>query len=160
MYIYNTMDLKKSQEILKILDDIDKLIEYSNNGRVELYDTKYRLILSAKDETELDELVKTEVKPPKTDKIVYQVNYLIKKNIKNKNPFQLAMDRCIIKPDLDFVGDKGFSGKVITWSYDELIEYGFKRSYLLKIIRAVDGRKISLNPLSTENITTIMNLKK
>ena len=149
-----------TQEHIKILDDIDKLIEYSNNGRVELYDTKKRLILSAKTETEINELVKTEVKAPKTDKIVYLVHYLIKKNMKNKNPFQLAMDRCIIQPDLNLVGDKGFSGKVITWSYDELIKYGFKRSYLLKIIRAVDGRKISLNPLSTENITTIMNLKK
>jgi hypothetical protein len=156
--------MERTQEHIKILDDIDKLIEYSNSGRVELYDTKYRLILSAKNETELDELVKTEVKPPKTYKKVYLFNYLIKKNIKNKNPFQLGLDIVYITPDLNVsIRDENkelSDGKVITWSYDELIKYGFKRSYLLKIIRAIDGRKISLSPLSTENITTIMNLKK
>ena len=54
---------------------------------------------------------------------------------------------------------KAKHGKVIHWTTEEVLEFKFKRSYLSKIIKAIQTRKISLNPLSTESITNILNLK-
>ena len=53
---------------------------------------------------------------------------------------------------------KDDKGKVSTFSNEELLKYGFKRSYLNKIFDAIKKRKISLNPLSTESISTILEL--
>ena len=148
-----------STELSKILYDIDKLIDFSNTGRVEIYNLKKELIATGKSESETEDFLKENVKPPRTNKKLISVSYLIKRNTKNENPFQVAVDFFTITPKLEIIQEKEDKGKIITFSNEELLKYKFKRSYLSKIIKAIQKRKISLSPLSTESITNILNLK-
>ncbi len=145
-------------DVLKILEKIKKDIDYTDNGLVELYRND-KVILKAESESELDDLVYNKIDNPNKNKKVIIVKYLIKKNIKNKNPFQISVDICTVTSNLKIIQEKDDKGKVITFSNEELIKYGFKKSYLKKIFDAIKKRKISLNPLSTESITTILELK-
>ena len=146
-----------NNDVIKILEKIKNDIDYTDHGRVELYRNS-KLILKAESESELDDLVYDKIDNPNKNKKVIIVNYLIKKNNKNKNPFQLSVDICTITPTLKIIQGKDDDGKVITFSNEELIKYGFKKSYLKKIFDAIKKGKISLNPLSTESITTILEL--
>ena len=146
-----------NNDVIKILEKIKNDIDYTDNGRVELY-RNGKLILKAENESELDDLVNDKIENPNKNKKVIIVNYLLKKNTKNKNPFQLSVIFCKITPNLKVILEKDDKGKVITFSNEELIKYGFKKSYLKKIFDAIKNRKISLNPLSTESITTILEL--
>ena len=150
-----------SPEIQKKLKEIMDLVDYENDGRVEIYNLKKELIATGKTIIEVEDYLKENVKPPKTNKQLIYVDYNIKRKwSKNHNkPFSVAVDIVTITPKLEIIQTKEDKGKVIHWTTEELLKYGFKRSYLSKIIKAIQTRKISLNPLSTESITNILNLK-
>jgi hypothetical protein len=149
-----------SPEIQKKLKEIMDLVDYDNDGRVEIYNLKKELIATGKSNSEIEDYLKENVKPPKTNKQLIYVDYLIKRKwSKNHNkPFSVAVDFVTITPKLEIIQTKEDRGKVIHWTTEDLLKYGFKRSYLSKIIKAIQQRKISLNPLSTESISTILNL--
>ena len=149
-----------SPEIQKKLKEIMDLVDYENDGRVEIYNLKKELIATGKSNSEIEDYLKENVKPPKTNKQLIYVDYLIKRKwSKNHNkPFSVAVDFVTITPKLEIIQTKEDRGKVIHWTTEDLLKYGFKRSYLSKIIKAIQQRKISLNPLSTESISTILNL--
>jgi len=147
-----------SRELNSILYDIDRLIDFSNSGRVEIYNLKKELIATGKSEEEVEDYLKENVRPPKTTKEIIMVNYNLKKRWSkdNNKPFLISVMILTLNPDLEI---KPKHGKVIHWTEEEVLKYKFKRSYLSKIIKAIQTRKISLSPLSTESITNILNLK-
>jgi hypothetical protein len=149
-----------SPEIQKKLKEIMDLVDYENDGRVEIYNLKKELIATGKTISEVEDYLKENVKPPKTNKQVIYVKYGIKRKWSkhNNKPFLVSVDFITITPKLEIIQTKEDKGKVIHWTTEDLLKYGFKRSYLSKIIKAIQQRKISLNPLSTESISTILNL--
>ena len=150
------MNVEVSRELSSILYNIDRLINYSDDGRVEIYNLKKELIATGKSQEEVKDYLKENVRPPKTTKEVIMVSYNLKKRWSNNKPFLVSVIILKISPDLEI---KAKHGKVIHWTTEEVLEFKFKRSYLSKIIKAIQTRKISLNPLSTESITNILNLK-
>jgi 5-hydroxyisourate hydrolase-like protein (transthyretin family) len=149
-----------SPEIQKKLKEIMDLVDYENDGRVEIYNLKKELIATGKSKSEIEDYLEENVKPPKTNKQLIYVNYRIKRKwSKNNNkPFLVSVVFFTITPKLEMTLAKGDNGKVIHWTTEDLLKYGFKRSYLSKIIKAIQKGKISLSPLSTESISTILNL--
>jgi hypothetical protein len=150
------MNVEVSRELSSILYNIDRLINYSDDGRVEIYNLKKELIATGKSQEEVKDYLKENVRPPKTTKEVIMVSYNLKKRWSNNKPFLVSVIILKISPDLEI---KAKHGKVIHWTTEEVLEFKFKRSYLSKIIKAIQTRKISLGPLSTESITNILNLK-
>jgi hypothetical protein len=101
-----------NNDVIKILEKIKNDIDYTGNGRVELY-RNGKLILKAENESELDDLVNDKIENPNKNKKVIIVNYLVKKNTKNKNPFQLSVVFCKITPNLKVILEKMIKVKLL-----------------------------------------------
>ena len=91
----------------------------------------------------IDELIKENVNPPKTNKKVFLIR--IKYNPTNsKNKLIISCSQQTITPKLEFTADKGDYFITVKYSEEELEKYGFKLSHIKKIIKALETRKVSL----------------
>jgi hypothetical protein len=111
------------------------------------YKNKLLKQLSTPIPKKLDELVKANVNPPKTNKKVFVIR--IKSNPNNpKSNLIISCSQQTITTKLAFVTEKGDYFITVKYSEEELEKYGFKLTHIKKIIKALKSHSISLEKSS------------
>ena len=141
------------EKINKILENIKEKIEYKNQRGVELY-VNGRILLKADNLTELRKLIEERIETPKRDIQVWVVSFGI--NPKNKNPFSFYVGEYHIASDnLSLYSTGDDMGKLIFYTKEELIRYGFKYDHIKKLIKALKSNKININPFQIDTFETL-----
>lgn len=123
------------------MTDIDSVLQTQTYHI--FYKNKLLKQLSTPIPKKIDELIKENVNPPKTNKKVFLIR--IKYNPTNsKNKLIISCSQQTITPKLEFTADKGDYFITVKYSEEELEKYGFKLSHIKKIIKALETRKVSL----------------
>jgi hypothetical protein len=111
------------------------------------YKNKLLKQLSTPIPKKIDELIKTNVNPPKTNKKVFVIR--IKLNPTDlKSKLVISCSQQTITTKLSLVAEKGDYFITVKYSQEELEKYGFKLAHVKKIIKALESRKISLEKSS------------
>jgi hypothetical protein len=110
--------------------------------------------LSAQNLKQLKQEIKNNIDPPTKDIQVHVVNFG-----KTKNKDRLFVINCVgftITKKLFLIMDDDNIGQTITYSKKELEKKKFKLTDIIKIIKAIDGDKISFEK-SSVSISDILN---
>ena len=123
------------------MTDIDSVLQTQTYHI--FYKNKLLKQLSTPIPKKLDQLVKENVNPPKSNKKVFLIR--IKSNLTNpKSKLVISCSQQTITPKLSIVAEKGDYFITVKYSQEELEKYGFKLSHIKKIIKALETRKVSL----------------
>jgi len=118
------------------------------------YKNKLLKQLSTPIPKKLDELIKSNVNPPKTNKKVYVIR--IKSNPTNPSSrLVISCSQQTITTKLALVTEKGDYFITVKYSQEELDKYGFKLAHVKKIIKALETRTVGLDK-SFISITNIL----
>jgi hypothetical protein len=121
--------------------DIDSILQTQTYHI--FYKNKHLKQLSTPIPKKLDQLVKENVNPPKTNKKVFLIR--IKSNPTNpKSKLIISCSQQTITSKLAIVAEKGDYFITVKYSEEELEKYGFKLSHIKKIIKALESHKVSL----------------
>jgi hypothetical protein len=124
--------------------DIDSILQTQTYHI--FYKNKLLKQLSSPIPKKIDQLIKENVNPPKTNKKVFLIR--IKSNLSNlsnsKSKLIISCSQQTITSKLEFTAEKGDYFITVKYSQEEFEKYGFKLSHIKKIIKALETRKISL----------------
>ena len=102
-------------------------------------------VLTAKTLTDLKKEIKERVKPPSKNVKVFVINFALTKETNVNNPFAFVAicGQYTITPKLGMVMIDDDIAQTITYSREEFNKYGFKKSHITKIIKAIKNDLIS-----------------
>ena len=137
------------EKLNKIIHKIESILEPSINHMF----IANELILSKKTMKDIKSSIKNEYESPKKNIKGFIIRLKIDK--KNKKPLIINCTQVTITSKLfiDSLDDDIF--QIFTYTYDELIKYGFSLSHIKKIIKAIKNNKISFDK-SSISITDIL----
>lgn len=108
------------------------------------YKNKHLKQLSTPIPKKLNQLIKENVNPPKTNKKVFLIR--IKSNPNDpKSKLVISCSQQTITTKLAFTAEKGDYFITVKYSEEELEKYGFKLSHIKKIIKSLESRTVSLD---------------
>ncbi len=119
------------------MTQIDKSIDFS---KYHIFKTT-KSILSDDNLAGLKKAVKEAIQPPKSNKKVYVVNFIL--DLKKPEPLKILCTQYTITPKLALTMMDDDIGQTITWNMEELKKYGFKKQHIGKIIKAIKNDLIS-----------------
>ena len=134
---------------------IDKINETIDINQTYLYRNN-KIILFAPSFKQLKEGVK-EFENPSKDLKAYSVDFNLDTDY--KYPLIINCTQTTITPKLNLVVKMDDMSLSITYTKEELIKYGFKKSHINKIIKAIKNDLLSYEKSSIP-ITTVVNLFK
>ena len=143
-----------SKDYKEVLEKIRDYVEYKSQS-IEIFKNN-RLLFKLDRYSKLEDYIKNNIEKPTKDRKIWIVTYVIDNT--NKNPFYYAVDQMTITPELELVRKSDDKGKVITYTPEDLINYGFKRSHLAKVFKAIRERKISIGVLDTQNYGKLLKI--
>ena len=144
-----------SLHYLTVLNNIHNYLDYQNQ-QVEVFRNN-RLLFKLKRFKMLKNYIKENMENPSRNIKIWIVTYVLDRK-DPKYPFRLSADQITITPDLELVTERDDKGKVITYSPEDLLNYGFKRSQLKNIFKAIREMKISLGRFDTQNYGKLVKI--
>jgi len=139
----------------KIEKKLDKVDEIINTKELHIFNNKYKMILSGKNNKDIDKLIKT-LEPPKKETKIYYIR-VIKSIEKNSNPLSINCTSITLTPDLDVFIEDDDSGQTVYYTDEDLLKYGFKMGHIQRIIKTVKYSLITFRPYAIP-ITKILKL--
>ena len=133
--------------------NIDKSIDYN---KYYIYRNN-KPILSDITIKKLKDNIKENITPPKTNKKVFIIRFNNRPD--NQYPLMINCTQKTITTNLALVMEDDDVFQTITFDQEELKKYGFKKSYISKIIKAVKNYLISFEN-SSVTITDVFNATK
>lgn len=130
---------------------IDKLYDMSQMHLFKNPSSTY--ILGEKTLPKLKKAIKENIKTPANDVKVYLIRFKI--NLDDKYPLRISLAPYIITDKLNLIMDYDKVALTIEYSKNEFEKYGFDKTHIKKIIKAIKNNKVSFNEL-TDNITNIL----
>ena len=119
------------------MEILDKIKEEYPPKKITIYHNN-KPILSAKNMIELTKLVKENVKNPSKDIKVYLVSFVY--NEDSEKIILINCDRKTINPKSNLLSKDWDIGQSVYYTKNDLKKYGFKKSYIEKIIKLIkDG---------------------
>jgi hypothetical protein len=125
--------------------------------------TNYHLFKNSKQILEeptiskLKNAIKDNIKPPTKDTKVFVINFSIKP--KSEFPLKILCGQYTLTNKLALVMTEDDTAQTITYTKDELKKYGFKKSHISKIIKAVKNDLVSYED-SHDSITHVLEVTK
>ena len=114
-------------------------------------------ILEATTITNLKKAIKENIQAPKSDTKVFVISFSI--DPKYKFPLIISCGQYTLTNKLSLVMKDDDTAQTITWTKDELKKYGFKKSHISKIIKAIKFDLVSYKE-SYDSITHILEVTK
>ena len=143
-----------SKDYKEVLEKIRDYVDYKSQA-IEVFRNN-RLLLRLDRYSKLKDYIKNNIEKPTKDRKIWIVTYVI--DYKSKNPFKYGVDQMTITPELELVRKSDDKGKAITYTPEDIINYGFTRSHLAKIFKAIRERKISIGRLDTQNYGKLLKI--
>lgn len=103
-------------------------------------------VLTAKTLTDLKKEIKDRVKPPSKNVKVFVMNFYLSKeneNTKIDRSFTIICGQYTITPKLGMVMSDDDHAQTISYTKEEFNKYGFKKSHIIKIMKAFKNDLIS-----------------
>jgi hypothetical protein len=107
-------------------------------------------VLTAKTLTDLKKEIKEHVKPPSKNVKVFVMDFYLSKENENKNEnkkidrsFTIICGQYTVTPKLGLVMTDDDHAQTISYTKEEFNKYGFKKSHIIKIIKAFQNDLIS-----------------
>ena len=146
---------ERKDKIKKILGKIKNEFEL---GYQYLYN-KNKQILIGQNLIDLKNSLKTNVKSPSKNINVSIIDFgILEKNYNTKNPVLIInCTPAIITPSLNLKIMDNEYGLTFTFTTDELLEFGYKKSYLNKMINSIKNKMIKSNTMEV-SITKLLEL--
>ena len=114
-------------------------------------------ILEASTITNLKKSIKENIEPPKSDTKVFVISFSI--DTKYKFPLIIVCGQYTLTNKLALVMKDDDIAQTITWTKDELKKFGFKKSHINKIIKAIKFDLVSYKE-SHDSITHVLEVTK
>ena len=143
-----------SKDYKEVLEKIRDYVDYKDQA-IEVFRNN-RLLFKLDRYSKLEDYIKNNIEKPTKDRKIWIVTYVIDNT--NKNPFYYGVQQMTITPELELVRKSDDKGKVITYTPEDIINYGFKRSHLAKVFKAIRERKISIGVLDTQNYGKLLKI--
>lgn len=105
----------------------------------------------------LKKAIKENIEPPKKDTKVFVINFSVKPN--SEYPLKILCGQYTLTEKLALVMKDDDIAQTITWTKDELKKYGFKKSHIGKIIKAIKEDLVSYED-SHDSITHVLEESK
>ena len=138
----------------EVLEKIRDYVEYKSQA-IEIFKNN-RLLFKLDRYSKLKDYIKNNIEKPTKDRKIWIVTYVI--DYKSKNPFKYGVQQMTITLELELVRKSDDKGKVITYTPEDIITYGFKRANLKKVFKAIRERKISIGVLDTQNYGKLLRI--
>ncbi len=107
--------------------------------------------------TNLKKIIKENIKPPTKDTKVFVISFEI--DPKYKFPLIISCGQYTLTNKLGLLMKDDDTAQTITYTKDELKKYGFKKSHISKIIKAVKNDLVSYKD-SHDSITHVLEVTK
>ncbi len=105
----------------------------------------------------LKKAIKENIKPPTKDTKVFVINFSIKP--KSEFPLKILCGQYTLTNKLSLVMTEDDTAQTITYTKDELKKYGFKKSHVSKIIKAIKNDLVSYEDFH-DSITHVLEVTK
>jgi hypothetical protein len=105
----------------------------------------------------LKKAIKENIKPPTKDTKVFVINFSIKP--KSEFPLKIVCGQYTLTDKLALVMTDDDTSITITYTKDELKKYGFKKSHVSKIIKAIKNDLVSYEDFH-DSITHVLEVTK
>jgi hypothetical protein len=132
------------------LDYIDELVDID---MCYVY-YKYKPILQGMTIKSVQKEIKKNIDPPEEDKQIFLISFGKSKN--KEKLFFIHCEESTITTDLGLFTSARHKGKMITYSKEELTKRKFRKSDIVKIIKAVNKSTISMST-SKSSITDVLD---
>ncbi len=105
----------------------------------------------------LKKAIRENIKPPTKDTKVFVINFSIKP--KSEFPLKILCGQYTLTNKLALVMTEDDTAQTITYTKDELKKYGFKKTHVSKIIKAIKNDLVSYEDFH-DSITHILEVTK